>query len=256
MGERLVVSVSGKGGTGKTTVAALILKLLLEETGKTVLVVDADPATNLPDVLGVTVEKTVGMVEDDFRRHLEVGAIPPTVIKRDLLEAWVHNVLAETPRFDLLAMGRSEGEGCYCMVNHLLTQIVDTLSRNYDVTLMDMEAGLEHLSRRTDRDVDIMLITTDPSKMGLHTASRIRELAEEVHIGFKRIYLIGNQFPTGSEETLRKHAEGMGLELAGVIPHDPEVASYNLAGRPLLGLPGDAVSVRAVRGTMRGMGLL
>lgn len=251
-----MVSVSGKGGTGKTTVAALILKLLLEGTGKTVLVVDADPATNLPDVLGVPVKKTVGMVEDEFRRRLEVGAIPPTVMKMELLEAWVYNVLAETPRFDLLAMGRSEGEGCYCMVNHLLTRIVDTLSRNYDVTLMDMEAGLEHLSRRTDRDVDIMLITTDPSKMGLQTASRIRELAEEVHIGFRRIYLVGNQFPAGMEGELRKRAEGMGLELAGVIPNDPDVASYNLVGRPLLELPGDAVSVGAVRGIMRGIGLL
>ena len=256
MREKLVVSVSGKGGSGKTTVAALILKHLLEHSDRTILVVDADPSTNLPDVLGVHVEKTVGMVESEFRRKLDEGVIPPNVTKKELLEAWVYNVLVENPRFDLLAMGRSEGEGCYCSVNYLLTMIVDTLSKNYDVTLMDMEAGLEHLSRRTDRDVDIMLIVTDPSKMGLQTVARIKELTKEVNIQFKKMYVIGNQFPEDMVDTLQEHVEAFGLKLAGVIPADANVMRYNIAGQPLLELPEDAPSVKAMTRIVAEIGLL
>ena len=111
--------------------------------------------------------------------------------------------LVEEDRFDLLAMGRSEGEGCNCFVNNVLTRILDTITRNYSVTILDMEAGLEHLSRRTDRDVDVMLVVTDPSKMGLETAKRIKELIDEVHIGVKNIYLVGNRFPEGMDNVLR-----------------------------------------------------
>jgi len=252
----IVISVSGKGGAGKTTVAALLLKLLLERTERSILVVDADPATNLPDVLGVPVAKTVGMVEAEFRRKIDDGTIPPSMTKDTLLEAWVHGVLVEGPRFDLLAMGRSEGEGCYCPVNYILSKVVDALSRNYDVVLMDMEAGLEHLSRRTDRDVDVMLIVTDPSKMGLQTAARINELAREVHISFKRMVLVGNLFPVSMEQELRGHAAKVGLEFGGIIPADPAVAEYNMRGTPLLGLPSDSPSVVAAAKLSSSIGLL
>jgi len=243
--ERIVVSVSGKGGTGKTTIAALLLKLLLEKTERSILVVDADPATNLPDVLGVGVPRTVGMVEAEFRRKIDDGVIPPNVTKDTLLEAWVHSVLAEGSRFDLLAMGRSEGEGCYCPVNYILSRVIDALSMNYDVVLMDMEAGLEHLSRRTDRDVDVMLIVTDASKMGLQTATRIAELAKEVHISFRRMVIVGNQFPSSMERELQEYAAGAGLEFGGLIPTDPAVKEYNMRGIPLLKLPSDSPSVAA-----------
>lgn len=246
MNQKLVLSVSGKGGSGKTTVAALMLKHLIESGNRTILVIDADPATNLPDVLGVKTDKTVGMVEDELRNKLEKSEIPPTVTKKELLEGQIHSILAETQGFDLLAMGRSEGEGCYCSVNYLLTSIIDSISKNYDLTLMDMEAGLEHVSRRTDRDVDIMVIVTDPSKMGLQTASRIRELADEVHIGFKKMYLIGNQFPPEAEGELRARAAEIGLELAGVVPRDDKVSAFNVAGKPLLDLPADSPAFTAI----------
>jgi len=207
--------------------------------------VDADPATNLPDVLGVGVPRTVGMVEAEFRRKIDDGVIPPNVTKDTLLEAWVHSVLAEGSRFDLLAMGRSEGEGCYCPVNYILSRVIDALSMNYDVVLMDMEAGLEHLSRRTDRDVDVMLIVTDASKMGLQTATRIAELAKEVHISFRRMVIVGNQFPSSMERELQEYAAGAGLEFGGLIPTDPAVKEYNMRGIPLLKLPSDSPSVAA-----------
>ncbi len=256
MNQKLVLSISGKGGSGKTTAAALMLKNLIENDHKSILVIDADPATNLPDVLGVRIDKTVGMVESDLKKKLERSEIPVSVTKKEVLEGQIHSILVESSSFDLLAMGRSEGEGCYCSVNYLLASIIDSISRNYDLTIMDMEAGLEHVSRRTDRDVDIMLVVTDPSRMGFQTASRIRELAKEVHIGFKKMCLVGNQFPAESEKELTAKAAEMGFELAGLIPNDADIASFNTTGKPLLDLPRDSEAFKAMRDITQKLGLL
>ncbi len=252
----IVVSVSGKGGVGKTAVTALILKVLLEKREGPILVVDADPATNLPDVLGVEVPKTVGDVATKLKRSIEMDKLPPGVSKGDLLESWIFETLVEGDDFDLLAMGRTEGEGCYCFVNSLLTRILDKLTSNYKITLMDMEAGLEHLSRRTDRDVDIMLIVTDPSKMGFETAKRIREITEEVHIDVKELYLIGNMFPRELENIVRRKAHEIGVKYGGVIPRDPNIAIFNLEGKPLLELPPESPSVVAARRIAGRIGLV
>lgn len=256
MSNSKVISVSGKGGVGKTTVVALMLRNFLAQGGRSILVVDADPSTNLPDILGVPVEKTVGMVTDELKREIAKGSVSSTISKESVLEARVFEVLAETPEFDLLAMGRSEGEGCYCMVNHMLTKVVDALSKNYDLTLMDMEAGLEHLSRRTDRDVDIMLIVTDQSKMGLQTAKRIKDLAKEVHIEFKEMYLIGNRFEETLTPSFQRAAEAQGLTFLGAIPPDPDVLKFSVKGVSLLRLPLENPAVKKTGELMGKMGLL
>lgn len=255
MARKLVISISGKGGTGKTTLTALLLKWLIQNTDEIPLVVDADPATNLADVLGVKLARTVGQVSKDMKNQIEKGTLPPTTPKKDLLEAWVFQTLVEEARFDLLAMGRSEGEGCYCFVNNVLTHILDTLTKNYGVILMDMEAGLEHLSRRTDRDVDAMLVVTDPSRMGFETARRIKDLAEEVHIDVKKIYLAGNNFPQDMTDTLKKAADDIGVELAGIVPYDENVMSFNITGKPLLGIPDGSPAYRAVEHIAQKIGL-
>jgi len=255
MTRKFVISISGKGGTGKTTLTALLLKWLIQNTEEVTLVVDADPATNLPDVLGVKLERTVGQASKDMKDRIEKGTLSPTVPKRDLLEAWVFQTLVEEDRFDLLAMGRSEGEGCYCYVNNVLTRILDTLTRNYSVTLLDMEAGIEHLSRRTDRDVDAMIVITDPSRMSFETAKRIKELTEEVHIDVKHIYLVGNRFQPEMEDILEKAADEIGLELAGNLPIDKNVMAYNMNGKPLLDLPDESPSYLAVEKIVHKIGL-
>ena len=226
--DKLVLAVSGKGGVGKTTVTALITRLLSESGKYDVLVIDANPDSNLPDVLGIPVAKTVGDMATALRKSIEKGEIPLQVSKRELLESRVFEVLKETPDFDLLVMGRTEGEGCYCLVNSLLTHIIDTLSKNYDLTIMDMEAGLEHLSRRTSRDVDIMLIVTDLSFMGFQTARRIKELAKEVHIEFKKLYLIGNRYTKDKEGIVMKKAEEIGIEYGGIVPLAEKVLTKHL----------------------------
>lgn len=255
--EPTVISVSGKGGTGKTTLVALLLRVLIERRpDDSILVVDADPAANLPEVLGVEVEKTVGMVANKLKRDIEKGNIPMGISKRELLEAWVYDTLVELPDYDLLVMGRTEGEGCYCYVNSLLTRILDILASNYDVVLMDMEAGLEHISRRTDKDVDIMVIVVDPSLMSLKTAKRIKELIKEVHVNVKEVYLVGNRFPSKAIGKLEMWAFENGMKLAGVIPEDENIYEYNISGIPLLKLPNDTPALRAVRGIAKKMGLV
>jgi CO dehydrogenase maturation factor len=255
MAEKLVISISGKGGAGKTTVTALLLKWLIQNTEKISLVVDADPATNLPDVLGVELQRTVGQSSKELKDKIEAGTLSPTLSKKDVIEANVFQTLVEEDRFDLLAMGRSEGEGCYCFVNNMLTRILDTLTKNYEVALLDMEAGLEHLSRRTDRDVDSMIVVTDPSKMGLETARRIKEIIDEVHIDVKHIYLVGNRFTPDLEELLQKTADDIGLEYGGIIPVDENVIAFNLTGKPLLDIPDDSPAYKAVGDLAKKIGL-
>jgi len=223
---------------------------------KSVLVIDANPDSNLADVLGIPVTRTVGIVTEELRKSLEKSEIPPTMTKEDILETRIFQILRETPSFDLLVMGRGEGEGCYCPVNAFLTHIVDRLIGNYDVTLMDMEAGLEHLSRRTDRDVDIMLVVTDPSSMGLMTARRIKEVAKEVHIEFKNYCLIGNRWTPEMEPMLREEAEKLGYEYLGIIPTDDNIFTHNLTGKPLLDLPPDSPAIPAVKQILSRLGLL
>jgi CO dehydrogenase maturation factor len=253
----LVLAVSGKGGVGKTTTTALMTKILSEGRPElSILVIDANPDSNLADVLGVTVTKTVGMVTDDLKKSLERSEIPPTMTKEDILETRIFEILRETPSFDLLVMGRGEGEGCYCPVNAFLAHIIDRLIKNYDVTLMDMEAGLEHLSRRTDRDVDIMMVVTDPSSMGFQTAKRVKEVAEEVHIEFKKFYLVGNRFKPEMESMLHSEAQKLGYEFVGAIPADDNVFMSNLTGKPLLSLSPESPAVLAVRQMLLRIGLL
>jgi CO dehydrogenase maturation factor len=255
MKRKIVISVSGKGGTGKTTLTALLLKWLIANTEEVILVVDADPATNLPDVLGVELLRTVGQVSKEMKDKIERGDLSVTTPKSSLLEAWVFQTLVEEDRFDLLAMGRSEGEGCYCYVNNVLTRILDTLTKNYAVTILDMEAGLEHLSRRTDRDVDVMLITTDPSRMGFQTAKRVKELIEEVHIGVKHTFLVGNRFDDDIRDVLEEAAKEIDIDLAGNLPNDKNVMSFNISGKSLLELPDDSPAYRAVEEIAEKIGL-
>jgi CO dehydrogenase maturation factor len=255
MSGKIVVSISGKGGTGKTTLTSLLLKWLIENTEEVPLVVDADPATNLHSVLGMSLGRTVGQASGAMKKRIASGELSPTVPKRDVLEAWIFQTLVEGDRFDLLAMGRSEGEGCYCYVNSVLTQILDTLTSNYSVTLLDMEAGIEHLSRRTDRDVDVMLVVTDPSRMGFETAKRVKELISEVHVGVKRTYLVGNRFTEATHDLLQRAADEIGLELAGYLPNDDQIMAYNIAGKPLLELPEDSAAYRAIEDIVEKIGL-
>ena len=256
MREKLIVSVSGKGGVGKTTLAALITKIVSERTKKSILVVDADPVLNLPRALGLDPPTSVGKIATKLRKSIDEGSIARAVTKQDVLEGEIYESLLEGDRFDFLAMGRTEGEGCYCYVNRLLTQILDTLTSNYEFTIMDMSAGLEHFSRRTDRNVDVLIIVLDPSRAAYEAAHRIRDLAKEVHITFEKIVVVGNRFPKELYEELESRLAEDDMTLIGMIPNDDELAKSNYLGTPLIDLPDDSPAVKAAEEIVEKLGLM
>ena len=172
------------------------------------------------------------------------------------MESDIYSVLQEFDDYDLMVMGRTEGEGCYCYPNSLMTEIIDNISQNYDITIMDMEAGLEHLSRRTARDVDIMFIITDPSKMGMQTIKRIQEILIEVHTKFGKIYVIGNRFSEEMGKILEEEAKKLNVEVIGIIPPDDKVAELNFLGKPLTELPKDSKAYKAVEEIAKKAGLI
>ncbi|AXV40644.1 AAA family ATPase [Methanobacterium sp. BAmetb5] len=245
----MIIAVSGKGGTGKTLVSSLLIKSLTN-TGKDILAIDADPDSNLPEALGVDVHKTVGDVREELKEDTAKGRIPVGMNKWDILDYKIMESIIETPSFDLLVMGRPEGSGCYCAVNNMLRRIIENLSSNYDVIIIDTEAGLEHLSRRTTQNVDMMLVVTDKSKRGMLTAQRIGQLAEELEIKFQELYLVVNRVNPENEEEILKKARETGLDIAGVIFEDEEVTQYDIEGRPLVELPDESNTVKTVSGIL------
>lgn len=252
-----IASISGKGGSGKTTLSALLLKVLLEkDTDDVILMVDADPAMNLHEVLGVEVKESISDIAEEFRRTVDKIDVALGFSKDALLEYWVYRAIVESRGFDLLAMGRGEGEGCYCYINTVLTRILGKLSKNYSVILMDMEAGLEHLSRRTDRYVDTLIVVVDPSIMSFKTAEKIKQIVKEVNIEAKYMYVVGNRISKPIEEKLYKWAEEVGYQVAGIIPEDEKILEYSIHGKSLLDLPRDSNAVKAASVIAKNIGLI
>lgn len=250
----MIIAVSGKGGTGKTLVSSLLIKSLVG-SGKDILAIDADPDSNLPEALGIDVNRTVGDVREELKKDTAAGKIPSGANKWDILDYKIMESVMETPEFDLLVMGRPEGSGCYCAVNNMLRKIIETLSSNYDIIVIDTEAGLEHLSRRTTQNVDIMLVVTDTSKRGILTAQRIGELSNELDISFKEIHLIVNRVKPGKEDEVLKKVNETGLNVIGIIYEDEIVSEYDLEGNPLINLPDDSNANTAISKIIKNLNL-
>ena len=236
------IAMAGKGGTGKTTIAALLIRYLVDTGRKPVLAVDADANANLNEMLGLVVHKVIGDARDEMKTKVPVG-----MTKETYMEMKVQEALVEADGFDLIVMGRPEGPGCYCYANTLLSKYLDILQRNYPYVVVDNEAGLEHLSRLNQKEVDLMIVVTDATKRGLLTAERVRDLVEELKIRVEDLKVIVNRCPEDVDrgffaEELRRR----GLELAGVVPTDPQVAEFDLKGRPVMELPRESPAVAAL----------
>ena len=230
------VVISGKGGTGKTTIAALLIDALVAAGERPVLAVDADPNTNLHEALGVAVTETLGsMREEAFTR-----SIPPGMDRTGYIKYRFRRALAEAEGYDLLAMGRPEGSGCYCFPNALLTECIETLERGYRLVVVDSEAGMEHIARGTIKSPEVLLIVSDPGARGIRTAGRIRDLAESLGLSRDRIFLVVNR--DRGDDTIESD-----LPLIACIPEDPAVGEADLAGTPIVGIPADSPARAAVR---------
>lgn len=249
----VTIALAGKGGTGKTTTAALLIRYLVEQRSGSILAIDADPSSNLNLVLGMPLEETVGRIREDMAKLVQssgamAGSMPGGMSKQDYLDYQIQMALVENKRVDLLAMGRPEGPGCYCAANQMLRVIVDRLASNYDYVVVDNEAGMEHLSRRTTRDVDVLLLVTDPTQRGLIAAQRMANMVPELDIGVGQVYLVINRVRGGTlPEELEEAVADSGLALLGITPDDPWLGEYEYSGRPLVQLPDDSVAWEAVK---------
>jgi CO dehydrogenase maturation factor len=236
------IAVSGKGGTGKTTLAGMILRFLLDQRKGPILAVDADSNANLHEVLGVEVRSTIGEARELMKKDV------PTGMTKDIwFEYKVQESLIESKGFDLIVMGRPEGPGCYCAANTLARKCIELLTGNYRYLVIDNEAGMEHFSRLTTRDVDLLFVVSDPTRRGILTAARIRDLIHELDLRILRDVLVINRVQGEPAPDLSAEAKKQNLELAGTIPVDELVYQYDLEGRPTFHLPAESKSVQAAR---------
>lgn len=249
------IALAGKGGVGKTTVAAMIIKYLAQNQAGSILAIDADPSSNLNMVLGLDLEWTVGDIREDMLEQVKasltnggaaMGALPGGANKRDYLDYHIRSALAEGSRFDLIAMGRGEGQGCYCAVNHTLRGVIDEINKRYAFVLIDNEAGMEHLSRRTTRDVQHLLIVSDPTQRGLVAAGRIAKMCKELDINIEKAYLILNRLQGEISADLQAFVKKMDLPLLGTIPADDDLTTFEFSGRPLVELGDESPVYQAV----------
>ncbi len=223
------IAISGKGGTGKTTLAALIVRWLSKNVTPSILAVDADSNVNLNEVLGVELKATVGAIREEMRAL--AGKLPGGMTKQQFLEYKIQTGLVETPDFDLLAMGRPEGPGCYCYANNLLRDILLTLSKNYEFIVIDNEAGMEHLSRRTTQKIDHLLIVSDPSVRGIRAAAKISRLLKELETRVEAKYLLLNRARDVIPDEVTKAIDDGGLKMFWTIPEDDRLLRMDQSGK-------------------------
>jgi len=234
------IALAGKGGTGKTTLAGLLIKYLVKNGKTPVLAVDADSNANLNEVLGLTVTDTLG----NSREEMKKGNVPSGMTKDVFMSMKLEQAVVEAPGFDLVVMGQPEGPGCYCAANTLLTGFLERLTGNYPYIVMDNEAGLEHISRLTTSNVDILLIVSDTSRRGLQAAIRINDLAKNLNIGVAKSYVVINRVKEKPDKSVLDLLRQDGLELAGTISENQSVYEYDLKGQPTIEMPEDNPAVK------------
>lgn len=234
-----VLAVGGKGGVGKTTFSALLVRFLIEKRKVSpVLALDLDPNSNLNELLGVSVEHTIGEARELLKKEVPAG------ITKDIwFEYKVHEAIIEGNGFDLLVMGRPEGPGCYCAVNSLAKQSIETLKKNYRFIVVDNEAGMEHMSRLVTQNIDRMYILADPTPRGLTTAQRMISLIEELNLNIKKTYIIVNRVKKEHLDELYNMAGKKGVMIDGIIGDDHVLTEIEVDGKNIFDLPDDCVSL-------------
>ena len=234
------IALAGKGGTGKTTLAGMLVRFLREHRMTPILAVDADANSNLNEVLGLEVEETLGEARETMKKDVPVG------ITKDMwMEMKVEQALVEAEGFDLIVMGRPEGPGCYCAANNLLSRFIERLMSNYPYLVVDNEAGMEHFSRLTTKAIDLLLVVSDPSRRGILSAKRIYDLVDELNIRVGRKYLLINQYREKLESLVTKETRIFGSDSVSTIPEDDLIYQFDLVGRPTAELPSESVALQA-----------
>lgn len=236
------IAVTGKGGVGKTTVAALVVAYLRDNTPGPILAMDADPDCNLATVLGIEIESTIGDMREDMLKQIK--DFPPGMSKESYVEAGLHQLITETPKVDLITMGRGEGAGCYCFINNLLRKFADDLLPAYQWMVMDNEAGLEHLSRRTAAFIDHLIVVVNENPLAIDCAKRIDQLLDDLTRDVRNRYFVLNAVRDDRIAAVMDKMSGLGLKHLGTIPRDDAIEEaifrgeslYDLANTPAIGI--------------------
>jgi len=242
------IAVAGKGGSGKTSISSLIIRYLQMNKMVPILAIDADANANMGESLGLTVRQTVGSIIADFNN--EKINISPGMTKEAYLEYRMNETIVESKGLDLLTMGRGEGAGCYCYPNLILRKFTDSLVSNYKYVVMDNEAGMEHLSRRTTDNIDVLLLVSNHSVKGVRTLARIRDLVMELNLVIGRLLIIINLVPGEIDPLVTSELEKLGLKPAVIIPEDKMLYEYDLSLKPLSELPDNSRAVQAIANLM------
>lgn len=245
-----IIAVAGKGGVGKTTLTGLLIQYLCETGRKPVLAVDADANSNLNEVLGVETGPTLGELREVIER---AGVdpkyeIPAGLTKAAYLEMRMHDALTEEDDYDLMVMGRSQGQGCYCFVNGIVQTQIQKLQNSYPYIVVDNEAGMEHISRGILPAMDTAILVSDCSRRGVQAAGRIAKLMKELNLQPKQVGLIVNRAPEGRLDAgTLEEIKNQELNLLGVVPHDDSVYRFDCDGKPIVQLPEDSPVKEALR---------
>ncbi len=242
-----VIAFAGKGGTGKTTIAALTIRYLMEKKNEPVLAVDADSNSCLNEALGVSVHATIGKLREESLATVRSGADRPGGLSMEqLFDYQVQQSLIEATGFDLMVMGRPEGPGCYCAANNIIRKYTDKLSDKYHYVVIDNEAGMEHLSRRTTHTVDLLMVISDPTKKGLQTANRINNLVDELQLEVNKRKLVINRVSDDNFKKIRNSGVDLPFKDIFNIPEDENIFHLDMEGKPVFELPLDSIAVKTV----------
>ena len=236
------IALAGKGGVGKTTVTGLLINYLAAKKKGPILAVDADANSNLNEVLGMEVETTLGSIREEMARAAldPDSPIPPGMAKQDYAEMRFNEALIEGDDYDLLVMGRTQGKGCYCFVNGLLSTQVARYANNYRYVVVDNEAGMEHISRGILPKVDTVILVSDASRRGIQACGRIFELVKELNLGAKQVKLLVNRAPGGVlSDGVMEEIRKTGMDLLAVLPQDDTIYEFDGEGKPTSQLPED-----------------
>jgi CO dehydrogenase maturation factor len=248
----IVIAVAGKGGTGKTTLCGIIIDYL-GRTGKgPILAVDADPNSNLNEVLGIEVQTTLGDIREKMQYKDNIDEeLPPNMTKQEYTEYMFSDALAEEDNYDMLVMGRTQGEGCYCYINGVLKAQIDKYKGGYKYIVVDNEAGLEHISRGILPHIDVLLLVSDASRRGIQAVGRIAAMVKDLKLKPGIQKLIVNRAPGGVlDEGILEEIAKQNLDLAGVVPQDETVYRYDADGKPSSAVPEDSPVKTAMRGIL------
>jgi CO dehydrogenase maturation factor len=245
----MTIAVAGKGGIGKTTLSALFVRVLKEMQVRPILAVDADPNSNLAEALGVQAGRPLAEIRE--QSSSPEGAPPGGIGRVRAVEDEIQRAITEADGFDLITMGRPEGPRCYCAVNNLLRQSLDMLSRNYAAVVLDNEAGMEHLSRRTTHDVDLLISVMDATLPSMRAATRILALSRELPVKIaRRAVLVNRVGPHGTPPEIERALAAVRAERLPDVPQDDEVERTGAAGGDVFRLSAGSPALAAVRNVM------